>query len=269
MRVAPGDEGLPIRRDHHLANSGERQDRSKVGSLPTEELKEAAARARSQGELFSLLGITWSTENKAKLRQRCAQERVVYPLCPAPEIGKPYIGHGRPILPDGYGKCSVVRSLDETTVRQLATFETLTSALASIDIGPRNKRCRIILRSRISALGLPIPASCRGKRPGVRGKPETVASLRRRMDRLSSPELRCDSCGLSEWQGQPLLLEVHHIDKNPKNNVPENVRLLCPNCHTQMHRQKDIDRMVAQRSRSDFPMGVAPGPGRFCLAVTL
>ncbi|MFE7773143.1 HNH endonuclease [Streptomyces sp. NPDC057445] len=43
---------------------------------------------------------------------------------------------------------------------------------------------------------------------------------------------RCALCGIEPiWQGQPLPLEVDHIDSNWRNNRVENLRLLCPNCH--------------------------------------
>ena len=35
------------------------------------------------------------------------------------------------------------------------------------------------------------------------------------------------------WNGQPLTLIVDHIDGNAGNNVPSNLRLLCPNCNSQ------------------------------------
>jgi hypothetical protein len=41
----------------------------------------------------------------------------------------------------------------------------------------------------------------------------------------------CQMCGMpATWQGYPLPLEVDHIDGDWRNNVPENLRLLCPNC---------------------------------------
>ena len=43
----------------------------------------------------------------------------------------------------------------------------------------------------------------------------------------------CEECGLSEWMDNPLVLEMHHIDGNNKNNKKENLKLLCPNCHSQ------------------------------------
>lgn len=35
------------------------------------------------------------------------------------------------------------------------------------------------------------------------------------------------------WNGKPLVLQLDHIDGDSDNNLPTNLRLLCPNCHTQ------------------------------------
>ena len=44
-------------------------------------------------------------------------------------------------------------------------------------------------------------------------------------------EHRCECCGLNEWMGKPIPLEVHHKDGNRSNNELDNFELLCPNCH--------------------------------------
>ena len=49
---------------------------------------------------------------------------------------------------------------------------------------------------------------------------------------------KCESCGISEWKEQPLSLELDHINGNFNDNSLENVRLLCPNCHSQTHTYK-------------------------------
>jgi hypothetical protein len=43
----------------------------------------------------------------------------------------------------------------------------------------------------------------------------------------------CSQCSLAEWRGKKLNLELDHIDGNNFNNNLLNLRLLCPNCHSQ------------------------------------
>ena len=43
---------------------------------------------------------------------------------------------------------------------------------------------------------------------------------------------KCEICGLNEWMGKTLPLEVHHIDGNNYNNELSNLQILCPNCHS-------------------------------------
>lgn len=44
----------------------------------------------------------------------------------------------------------------------------------------------------------------------------------------------CKICGIpQEWNGLPLSLQLDHIDGNSDNNHLSNLRLLCPNCHSQ------------------------------------
>lgn len=42
----------------------------------------------------------------------------------------------------------------------------------------------------------------------------------------------CECCGLSEWMGKQIKLEIHHINGDKKCNTRENLQLLCPNCHS-------------------------------------
>lgn len=43
----------------------------------------------------------------------------------------------------------------------------------------------------------------------------------------------CANCGISEWDGGKLTLSLDHADGDPYNNKIKNLRLLCPNCHSQ------------------------------------
>lgn len=48
----------------------------------------------------------------------------------------------------------------------------------------------------------------------------------------------CSKCGqLPKWMGNPLTLDVDHIDENWLDDRAENLRFLCPNCHSQFSRK--------------------------------
>ena len=44
---------------------------------------------------------------------------------------------------------------------------------------------------------------------------------------------KCSECGISKHNKQPIVLECDHIDGDHTNQSPKNLRLLCPNCHSQ------------------------------------
>ncbi len=67
----------------------------------------------------------------------------------------------------------------------------------------------------------------------VEGRNTRRTHLKGRLVNAGLLEQRCYRCGLTEWKGELISLEIHHIDGNGKNNRLENLQLLCPNCHSQ------------------------------------
>ncbi len=49
----------------------------------------------------------------------------------------------------------------------------------------------------------------------------------------SGVEYKCLICAINDWKGNKLILEIDHIDGNSTDNRIENLRFLCPNCHSQ------------------------------------
>jgi predicted RNA-binding Zn-ribbon protein involved in translation (DUF1610 family) len=50
---------------------------------------------------------------------------------------------------------------------------------------------------------------------------------------MEEQDFRCPLCGISEeWNGKPLVFEIDHRDGHSSNESRENIRFICPNCHS-------------------------------------
>lgn len=61
-----------------------------------------------------------------------------------------------------------------------------------------------------------------------------TSKLKRRLIVEGIKEDKCEICNLLPlWNGKLLSLQLDHIDGNNTNNMINNLRIICPNCHTQ------------------------------------
>ena len=61
----------------------------------------------------------------------------------------------------------------------------------------------------------------------------TTTKLKAKILKYKLKEYLCVKCGLTKWQGQPISLHLDHINGDSFDNRLENLRFLCPNCHSQ------------------------------------
>lgn len=67
----------------------------------------------------------------------------------------------------------------------------------------------------------------------VVGRRTQRGHLKGRLLREGLKENRCEICGISEWQGRPINVQLHHKNGDGLDNRLINLEFLCPNCHSQ------------------------------------
>jgi ribosomal protein S14 len=58
-------------------------------------------------------------------------------------------------------------------------------------------------------------------------------NIRTRLIQEGYKENKCEECGINEWNGKTLVLELDHRNGDHDDNKLENLQILCPNCHSQ------------------------------------
>lgn len=85
------------------------------------------------------------------------------------------------------------------------------------------------------------------------------ANVKELVYRLGLKENKCEICGITEWQGKPIICELHHINGDSTDNRLENLQILCPNCHSQTDNFRSRNRnrkvMSAQEETSEVEAG--------------
>jgi 5-methylcytosine-specific restriction endonuclease McrA len=71
-----------------------------------------------------------------------------------------------------------------------------------------------------------------------------------RLHVLAEQEGRCAICAHpGEWYGAPLALVLDHVDGDSTNNARGNLRLVCPNCDSQLPTYKSRNRGRGRHAR--------------------
>lgn len=82
----------------------------------------------------------------------------------------------------------------------------------------------------------------------------STSQVRKRLLREGLIEQRCQLCGISEWMGKSLTIELDHINGVHNDHRLANLRMLCPNCHSQTRTYRG--RNIRQQSSKPIQLGM-------------
>lgn len=144
-------------------------------------------------------------------------------------------------------KSKVYVPSDDEFKELVATHKNYSDCMRALGLSPLGTNSRICLKKRIKELSIDTSHF------KMSGKKQTVSyrypldailckdsfyssseTLKKRLVHAGLMEYRCASCGnTGEWNGKSLVLQLDHINGDHFDNRLENLRLLCPNCHSQ------------------------------------
>lgn len=76
------------------------------------------------------------------------------------------------------------------------------------------------------------------RRKKVQSNPNAVGAPLMKRYLIDERGHGCEVCGITQWRGSLVPLELDHRDGDPFNNDLDNLRLICPNCHAQTETYK-------------------------------
>ena len=144
------------------------------------------------------------------------------------------------------GKSKVYIPTDEEFAKIVAEANTYSDCLRALGLSTKGGSSTDILKKRIKELNLSVDHFGRQGRQSYTARYtldeiliehsfyHNIASLKRRLINENRLEYKCTCCGnTGEWLGQPLSLQLDHINGINDDHRIENLRFLCPNCHAQ------------------------------------
>ena len=202
-------------------------------------LAEAARNSQSVREVMRYLGVDPYDRAYAYLTGRLAHFGIdTSHFAPATSTGRAQLRKFGHLIPREVLEPAVARSTSITgVIRELA----LTYGGAARKLTMRSITEHRLDTSHFTGQGhlknIPSPRRLtpdevlREYSPGSRRVPNT--RLQRALTEIGR-DYRCVECKMgNSWCGKPIVLEIDHIDGNWLDSRPENLRYLCPCCHSQ------------------------------------
>ena len=130
-----------------------------------------------------------------------------------------------------------VKVTDEQIKEAYEKYETLHIASVALDmtivsLWRRAKKIGLAWKDKnyrsVQPTKIPIIEILEGKHPYYQ-----TLKLKKRLIKEGIKENKCDICEITEWNGKTISMQLDHIDGNSHNHKLENLRMTCPNCHSQ------------------------------------
>lgn len=135
---------------------------------------------------------------------------------------------------------------DEDFKKIVEQANSYSNCLRALGLGTKGGSSTDILKKRINELNLSVEHFGKLKKQSVYAKYTldeilvknssyaNIQSLKARLVREGRLEYKCANCGnTGEWMGKKLVLQLDHINGINNDHRIENLRFLCPNCHSQ------------------------------------
>lgn len=134
---------------------------------------------------------------------------------------------------------------DEQFKDIIASSNSYTDCLRALGLGTKGGSSTDILKRRIRELNCSTEHFHSKERQATNAKYSldeilvenssyaNIARLKIRLVNEKRLEYKCAICGIDSWRGQRLSLQLDHINGINNDHRIENLRFLCPNCHSQ------------------------------------
>ena len=144
-------------------------------------------------------------------------------------------------------KSKVYNLSDEEFQQMIARNHSWRACAREVGLSPNGSNSKIQLKKRVEELGLDTShfdqtqdarqASTKYTLKEIMVENSTyqnITKLKERIIRENILPYKCAICGNNgEWNGQQLVLQLDHINGKHFDHRKENLRFLCPNCHSQ------------------------------------